>query len=218
MERKKEFERFLSFAAPITPEYLRLKLNRTEEIETRIKQEVQRYLDSNPEGLERDDELSLSGHIAHAENEAIQTISREAQEKNQRCPYELEEITKTLTLFSSRYDLDDPRAYIIISSIIQLQLTTFRLERYSVTQGPINRFVDKFGNNYTRISDLEDAKRRFHESLIKSIEQLDKIFEGTKVSITTTTSPKEFVKLFSKDRKTSSPISTSSIPRVEQKE
>jgi len=96
------------------------------------------------------------------------------------CPVEVKELLNTLNLFNGRYDLDDARVFTIVRSLLDLQLTAFRMQRESCGKGVMITQMGRNGEPVDVVNPVEEIKRRYNESLLKSIEVLDKIIEGEK--------------------------------------
>lgn len=115
----------------------------------------------------------------------LQTVEG-CQSRNIRCPYEAREVRKTLALFYGDIGEDalkDPEAVIIVRSVINHQLSAFRLARASLDEGPLVRMVDRDGNSYMTVNPAEEAKRRFDDSIIDAMSKIHQIRKGTKVVV-----------------------------------
>ena len=97
-----------------------------------------------------------------------------------RCPIEKQEIKNTIELFNMKYDLNDSRVYMILKSVLNFQLSAFRMQRYSNYYGILQEVFDRNGNRAILLNPVEESKRKFDEAIISAIEKLDKIIEGDK--------------------------------------
>jgi hypothetical protein len=111
---------------------------------------------------------------------AYLNVSKYCRENGIRCLREKEIITRDLEVFSTRYDLTDPRAYFIVESILSLKLSAYRLAMHCVIYDPVQEVCDKEGNTYYRINPAEEAKMKYNNSVIIGIKELNTIFEGIK--------------------------------------
>jgi hypothetical protein len=126
---------------------------------------------------------SYEGHMRDAKRKAIKECAKKDMETGQRCPHELSQIQKTIVMFEKMYDLGDPRAYMIVTTILQHQLTVYRLERYSQRYNPLYERYDKEGNAVLTMNPAEKAKLEFSNAIVSGIKELNNIFEGQKSSV-----------------------------------
>jgi hypothetical protein len=110
----------------------------------------------------------------------IRNLGIYCEENNIRCLIEKKEVLKTIEIFSDRYDLKDPRVFLILKSIISHQLSAHRMQLYCNHRGILIEREDRYGNVTYTLNPVEEAKRKYNEALTQSIEQLSKIIEGTK--------------------------------------
>ena len=96
------------------------------------------------------------------------------------CPYEYDELMGTVNIFRSKYDLNDPRVFSIIKTLLDIQLTAYRMQRESEHYGILLSEYDKNDNPKLVINPVEEIKRRYNETYIKTIEALNKMMDGEK--------------------------------------
>lgn len=120
-------------------------------------------------------------------------------EKNMvACPHEVEALTMTIDRFDAKYDLEDPRAYMIVRSVLNHQISVLRMQLYSNMNGIITYDYDKEGNPKAVLNPVEESKRRFDEAIVKAVVELDKIFEGSKIQLKGTIATVKIEDLFGK--------------------
>jgi hypothetical protein len=177
-------------------EYFSEPVNRPKELLGLIEDaKAAAYEEATKKGLNMKDPMIYEGWYRTATRRAIAEYS--AEHRHEACPVETKQIKHTLALFIHQYDVNDPRAYMIICSVVSNQLTAIRLERYSSISGPVQTSIDKYGNTRVYLSPIEEAKRRFYESIVDAVAKLDVIFEGNKSQVVTTNyAPKDFAALF----------------------
>lgn len=99
------------------------------------------------------------------------------------CKYEYKEVLRVLHIFSDKYDLSDARANVMVQVVIDNLLTMLRMEREINHEGIAEVYSDDKGVKRIIMNPFEEAKRRYNESLVNTITALDKIFEGSKITI-----------------------------------
>ena len=175
---------FMELATPCNGRYFSFPINQTDDYRRFEETCIQKQLsDAQSNNIDLSSNMVMLAQIDSAKRKAYDEFGKQCISQNQRCPHELKEINRLIKLFGGMYNIADPRAYVIIRAVISQSLTVLRLERYSADDGPIIVKTDKEGNNWKDVSVLEDAKRRFNESTIKAIEQLNKIFEGETTNV-----------------------------------
>ena len=111
-------------------------------------------------------------------------ILGELNEKDKvRCSVEKSLILETLSLFTEKYDIRDPRVFLVVRSVINHQLSSHRMQLYTSNKGIVQTLYDREGNPYTQVNPIEESKRKFDESIIKAMEQLTRITEGDTINI-----------------------------------
>ena len=128
--------------------------------------------------LESVGEEGKRNRLLHVPEKAREIMFQHKQGK--LCPVERDELLTTIKIFEGKYDLSDARVYSILKSLLDLQLTSFRMQRESTHSGVMIKSLDKYGNETKSVNPVEDIKRKYNETFIKAIEILNKIIEGEK--------------------------------------
>lgn len=126
---------------------------------------------------------SYEGHMRDAKRKAIKECARVSMANEERCSHEMAQIKRTIDMFMGMYDLNDPRAYMIVTTILQHQLTVYRLERYSQKYNPLYERYDKDGNSVLVMNPAEKAKLEFSNAIVSGVKELNNIFEGQKSTV-----------------------------------
>ena len=180
-------------------DYLLLPQNQTEhheKIEEKAYELADKYCKEN-NVTESSRSLVLSSRMQDFKMRLISEWAQENERNAVRCPYELSQIRTVTELFSGKYDLKDPRAYVIVRALISNMLSAYRMQRYTDEAGPVIKYVDKQGNERSYLNPSEEAKRRYNDAVVDAVMKLDQIFEGSKSSIVMAQyTPKDFMKLF----------------------
>lgn len=113
-------------------------------------------------------------------HKAHQIVAEQCIVNNVKCPQESREVFQTTYLFAKKFDLDDPRVYMIVKSVLSHQLSVYRMQLQSNHKGILQTVVDEEGNTTYTLNPVEDSKMRFDNSIISAIEKLDKIISGEK--------------------------------------
>lgn len=111
----------------------------------------------------------------------------DCQKANIRCSVEKQIIQKELQMFVNyeKYKLDDPRAYIIIESLMNLKLSEHRLSLHTTNYGSVQSVFDREGNETFKLNPAEEYKMKYNNSRIAAIKELNLIFEGAKSTVVT---------------------------------
>lgn len=153
----------------------------------RIEKEFNNIFNKELEELKKQDKLKntalVDNRYDYAKDMAVKNISNECVRKRTLCPIEINKINQTLKYFNDKYDLKDPRVFIIVESLMNQMLTAHRMQLYSTSKGVVQHWYDKEGNKRYSINPVEEIKLKYNEAKIKSIEILDKIMEGSKINI-----------------------------------
>jgi len=146
------------------------------------------YLDIELKDLKQrdltDNKTVLDSRKRHALEQARREVARNCLEKNVKCELEDSEIKLTLQLFAGKFDLNDPRVYMVVKSVISHQLSVFRMQLQSNYRGILQQNVDKEGNPFYLLNPVEVAKMNFDNSIISAVEKLNKIVYGDKITNT----------------------------------
>lgn len=100
-----------------------------------------------------------------------------------KCRYELAYIKSVLALFSNKYDLKDPKVYVIVGSIVRHMLSTYRYDKFSQLKGAMMSYVDKYGVMQYKVNPSEWAKLKYDTEVVNMIEKLNNITEGIKLNV-----------------------------------
>ena len=130
-----------------------------------------------------DDEAIVKHRMKLAFNQAISQVQEFCIQNNIRCPYEKQLLRDTLDRFKNldAYDLNDPKVYLILKSVLSHQLSAYRMQVYSNYLGMINETHDDLGNTTYVLNPVEEAKRKADDSIIKAVEKLVNMTEGQKL-------------------------------------
>jgi len=142
--------------------------------------EVQRLKD---DGL-FDDDNARSNRLKEVEWFAKQKVSEICDKQGIRCNTERGLIAGELSLFVDKYDLSDPKVYVIVKNALKLALTEHRLGVDIGFNDVIYETESKNGNIYRNINPAVEAAYKYNEACIKAIETLHKLTEGEKHTIT----------------------------------
>ena len=179
-----KFEPLLSF---ISEEHLRMcscmkhlvRKNMRRKIE-QIKHQINRAYQSD---IPEEEIIILKESLERkGRAQVIEETSQECIASNIRCPIERELIRSTINIFGDKYDLNDPRVFTIIQSVINHQLSAHRMQLYSTSHGLTQTQYDRDGNVSYRLNPVEAEKRKFDDSLIKAMEILSNMIDGQKIS------------------------------------
>lgn len=160
----------------------------------------------------KDNPVAWEGHKNAAHRECVKYLSKRYLSLNLRCPRELREIRRLYDVFASKYDLNDPRAYLIFRALVSAMLSTYRFERYSAEKGSLITEYDKNDIPRTIVNPAEEMKRRYMETTLNAISKLDQIFEGIKISNHTVIDIKE---LFTSTKTIDGEFDEIPLPHVE---
>ena len=116
----------------------------------------------------------------YAMEKALKDVSRHCIENNIRCSIERNKLKNHLHYFNEKYDLSDPRVFVIIEALMNQMLSVHRMQQYSNVKGIINVWYDKNDNKRVNINPVEEMKLKYDEARISAIAVLDKIIEGSK--------------------------------------
>lgn len=173
-------DRFISLISVCNNEHLSYCRCQEDKINTLyneyLKNEIKELKDQN---LIKNDSV-VEVRKKHALNKARQDIAKQCQENNIKCPIEQNEIYQTVALFNKKFDINDPRVYMIVKAVLSHQLSVYRMQLQSNDKGILQRVHDEEGNVTYIINPVEEAKRRLDDSIIIAIEKLNKIMNGEK--------------------------------------
>jgi len=150
--------------------------------------EVQRYLkDKNLQTVG----TAVEGNKEHALKECIQEVYE--RHKNKYDPRELKEVACILGRIDGAYDLSDGRVYVIIKQLIDMTLSTMRINQQSVNMPTLMERLDNEGGhtNYYNHPSLK-LKLEHNMAIVKLITELNKMIEGEKITTTINLDSKVF--------------------------
>jgi hypothetical protein len=125
------------------------------------------------------------------------------------CSDEFEKILQHIKMFSSKYPIEkDASALFIVNSVIDNLLSMIKYQKVINYEGIYYKNFDKYGNIHLKINPADESKRKYNESLVKSMEVLDKIFEGIKINVNTNAI--NIYDILSKDEKCNEKINNNS--------
>ena len=102
-------------------------------------------------------------------------------ENNQiRCNKYKNELTNTYNNFFVKYDINDPRVYELVKAIMIHNASVIKAQQYSNQNGTMIERIDFKGNSNMLLSPVEDLKIKLNDSIVKTIEILDRMIEGSK--------------------------------------
>lgn len=128
-----------------------------------------------------DNKTVFESRKVHALGMARKEVAMQCMDEGIKCHLEREDISLTLQLFGEKFDLNDPRVYMVVKSVISHQLSVFRMQLQSNYRGILQQNVDKEGNPFFILNPVEMAKMNFDNSIIVAVEKLNKIMYGDKV-------------------------------------
>lgn len=114
---------------------------------------------------------------------SLKIMGKECVKKSIKCPREIKEIVSIVNMFRSKYELSDPRVFMIVKSLVGHKLSAHRMQLYSNSKGIVQENWDRNGNLSYSLNPVEMAKKEFDKEVVKSIEILNKIIDGEKSSV-----------------------------------
>lgn len=160
-------------------DYLKLPQNQSDE-HLKIRAEAKVKAKELFESLKPEDRFELTVYEQSMEQSLLQKLAADNVKNAKRCPFELSQIRNVTKLFADKYDLKDPRAYVIVRALISNMLSAYRMQRYTDEAGPVIKTVDRHGTERSYLNPAEEAKRRYNEAVVDAVMKLDNIFEGSK--------------------------------------
>lgn len=146
--------------------------SKLKEIEKRIKRAKRQKVE------EEELEILRNSLLRKAREDTVAEISVECISNEIRCPVERDAIKTTIELFNNKYDLIDPRVYMVVKSVINHQLSAHRMQYYSTSYGLMQEHTDRDGNVSYKLNPVEEEKRKFDDSIIKAMEILSRMIDG----------------------------------------
>ena len=175
----KEFEHMFT---TITPQYISDSGIYDEEIKLLyIKQlpEMVEFLKKNNLTTVR---LAVDGNKKAILKDCVMKVYR--NHKNELDPFEVKEVSNILNRISDRYNIEDGRVYVIVKQLIDIILTSMRINRQSINMPTLlERMNDETGERTYYNHPALKLKLDHNLAVVKLIVDLNKIIEGEKVNI-----------------------------------
>lgn len=114
------------------------------------------------------------------EDKTLKQILNECINDYVICKYEKDIVIDLVEKFSNRYDFKDPRVFVLFNQLVLHMLDAHRMGFDSLTEGVTTNISDKIGNRVVVVNPSIEVKRRIGDSIVSTIEKLDKIIEGEK--------------------------------------
>lgn len=99
-----------------------------------------------------------------------------------RCRYELREAGLLQALIVERYDITDPKVFIIAREIIKMVIQAYRIDVSLGMDGMQKKAFGRYGH-YEIVNPLIKERQEYSKRIIEGIEKMDKLIYGTKVDI-----------------------------------
>ena len=146
------------------------------------------YQDIYNSDFEKQEEFKDSPYILESrrdryKNDAIKHVASLCIKDGVRCSFEIKEILNIIGLFDEKYEMNDPRVFMIVRSLIAHKLSAIRMQCYSSYHGLLQEQFDKDGNSSFVLNPVEESKRKFDDAVIKAVEVLNKIVDGEKSNL-----------------------------------
>ena len=135
----------------------------------------------NNEEYQNDDGLLLR-KVKTIRSDIIERVGEKHLLSNVRCIYETSLVDNILTNFKV-FDLNIPTYAIIVNSVINQSLLSFRLSKALGLQGITTTLSDKFGNEYDIPNPLIDISSKIDKLIIDACDKLHKLKFGEKRTI-----------------------------------
>lgn len=119
----------------------------------------------------------------YAKDKAVKLVADYCKNNSIKCPIERAKVIQHLTFFESKYDLSDPRVFVIVESLLHQMLSAHRFQQYSNEHGVLNIWYDKQDNKRISLNPVEQIKLDYDRARIDAISVLDKIMEGEKINV-----------------------------------
>jgi len=128
------------------------------------------------------DKLAVENNKKHLLNECIGLVYD--NHKDEYDIMELTEVKNVLIKINSYYDLNDARVYVIIKQLIDMILTTYRIQRSAINLPDIlERMNNETGESTYYNNPALKLKLEHNMAIVKLISELNKIIEGEKLNI-----------------------------------
>jgi len=127
------------------------------------------------------DSLAVSNAKGDLFKQCLHVISN--KHKGQVSPYEVNALNQVLGRFNSKFDLDDPSVYLIVSSIVDMTLNNVRLQIENANRDAL--MIQTLDNGVTTMSVNPTFKGslEFSKEIINAVEKLNRIINGDKVTV-----------------------------------
>lgn len=131
-----------------------------------------------------DDEAAKFNRLEEVKWKSMEAVEVYCIANDIICDVERDMIANEIKLFVGRYDINDPRVYIIVKNALKLALNEHRLSLELGKNGVVYETMSKNGSTYTNINPAVEAAYKYNEACIKAVETLNRIIEGEKIDVT----------------------------------
>lgn len=99
-----------------------------------------------------------------------------------KCEYELVEIARLERMITGRYDLTDPKIFLMTREIMKLLLHAYRCDLILSFQGMHIRAMGKHGP-YEILNPIMTERQEYSKLIIDSLEKLDRMIKGQRIDL-----------------------------------
>jgi len=154
----------------------------------------------NEEEYQNDDALLLR-KVKTIRSDIIESVGNKNELEDNKCFHETSLVDSIVSKFQS-FDLSIPTYAIIVNSVINQLLLSFRLSKELGSQGITSTLSDKFGNEYDVPNPLIDISGKIDKLIIDACDKLHKLKFGEKhVNENVNNQPLSIEELFNKVEK-----------------
>ena len=150
-----------------------------QEIEERRTQEYQKLLDDHDKPEDELGSARLQDYERRALNEAKNQVLDEHE--GEKCPVEMREVQHFFSLFED-YDLDNPKVWMPVRSLLNMVLSSIRLQLKSTAEG-VTRMEAGGDEISEEVVPWEKTKLKYDKAIVRTTKDLFKMLEGEKVTV-----------------------------------
>lgn len=178
---ERKYDKFLELCSICNESHLRVCSCQSELVEQNRKKlvaEVQKSFTKDTPTLTRESSLS------YAYRQGLKQAAEHCVSNGIRCPHERFLILDTLKNFdieaSGKYDLTDSNVFLIVRSLLNQLLSAHRMQLYSNFYGVVQQKSDRDGNRFFVLNPVEEAKNRYDNAIVSTVEKLNNVVFGAK--------------------------------------
>lgn len=177
-----EDEFFSNLASACNEEHLSYCNCKLPAIQTRVAELIRDDMkEMISKGIEGNAQV-LEERAKQCKRQAIKEVANECVNKGITCEIEKKLISQQLGYFKDRYNLKDPRVFVVLESLFRQMLSASRMQLHSNQKGILTTWYDKNGNKRLSLNPVEEIKLKYDEARINAIETLNKMMEGEKTT------------------------------------